>query len=74
MIIFDIPFAPLRHGGWSVGACNNGRSKFKSRIDALRFAINAALEVQQQGDDALITIEGVDGRWRMFDHRARGLV
>ncbi|WP_426690656.1 hypothetical protein [Rhodanobacter ginsengiterrae] len=74
MIIFDIPYAPLHHGEWCVGSSNDGHSEFTSRLDALRYAINAALKVQQQGSDARITIEGVDGQWRMFDHRAKGIV
>jgi hypothetical protein len=73
MIIFDIPYAPLRDGGWSVDVSNDGRPKFKSRKDAIRFAVSAALKAQQQGGDTLITVEGVDGQWRMFDHRARGI-
>jgi hypothetical protein len=74
MIIFNIPFAPLRHGEWSVVVSNDGHPEFKSRLDALRFAISAALRVQQQGNDALITIEGVDGQWRMFDPQAKGVM
>jgi hypothetical protein len=74
MIVFDIPYAPLHQGEWSVGASNDGRSKFKSRLDALRFAISVAVKAQQQGNDTLINVEGVDGHWRMFDHRAKGVV
>jgi len=73
MIIFDIPYAPLHHGQWSVDVSNDGHPEFKSRKDALRFAVNTALKAQQQGDDTLITVEGVDGQWRMFDHRVRGV-
>jgi len=43
-------------------------------MDALRFAISAALRAQQRGNDTLITVEGVDGQWRMFDHLAKGVV
>ncbi|WP_158754029.1 hypothetical protein [Dyella sp. S184] len=74
MIIIDIPYAPSRHGEWSVSVSNDGHSEFKSRMDALRFAISAALRAQQRGNDTLITVEGVDGQWRMFDHLAKGVV
>jgi hypothetical protein len=74
MIVFDIPYAPPHHGEWSVGASNDRRSTFKSRLDALRFAISVAVKAQQQGNDTLINVEGVDGQWRMFDHRAKGVV
>jgi hypothetical protein len=73
MIIFDIPFAPLRHGEWSVEISNDGHSEFKSRKDALRFAVSSAVHAQRQGDDTLITIQGGDGQWRMFDYRAKGV-
>ncbi|HEV2679538.1 MAG TPA: hypothetical protein VGV14_03485 [Rhodanobacter sp.] len=73
MIIFDIPYAPLHHGKWSVEVSNDGHPEFKSRQDALRFAVSAALTAGH-GDDTLINIEGVDGQWRMFDHQAKGVV
>jgi hypothetical protein len=73
MIIFDIPYAPLRHGEWSVQVSNDGHSEFKSRKDALRFAVSSAVHAQQRGDDTLITVEGGDGQWRMFDHQVKGL-
>lgn len=73
MIIFDIPYAPSHPGKWSVEASNDGYSEFKSRQDALRFAVSAALKAQH-GGDTLINVEGVDGQWRMFDHQAKGVV
>jgi hypothetical protein len=73
MIIFDIPYAPLRQGEWSVEVSNDGHSVFKSRQDALRFAISSAVNAQQRGDDTLITVQGGDGQWRMFDHRVKGV-
>ena len=73
MIIFDIPYAPLGPGKWSVEVSNGGHSEFKSRQDALRFAVRAALEAQPE-NETLISIQGVDGQWRMFDHQAKGVV
>jgi hypothetical protein len=73
MIIFDIPYAPSHHGEWPVRVSNDGYPKFKSRQNALRFAVSSAIRAQQQGDETVISIEGVDGKWRMFDHRAKGV-
>lgn len=73
MIIFDVPYAPLRHGEWSVDVSNDGHPKFKSRQDAIRFAVGSALKAQQQGGDTLITVEGIDGQWRMFASRVKGV-
>lgn len=73
MIIFDIPYAPLQPGRWSVEVSNGSHSEFKSRQDALQFAVHAALTAQPE-NDALINVEGVDGQWRLFDHQAKGIV
>ena len=73
MIIFDIPYAPEPSGGWLVQASNHLRAEFRSRTDALRYAIDAALHEELRGDRSAINIEGADGRWRMFDPNAKGL-
>ncbi len=73
MIIFDIPYAPEPSGGWIVHASNDLHAEFRSRTDALRYAIDAALHEEQRGDTSAINIEGADGRWRMFDPNAKGL-
>ena len=72
MIIFDIPYSPA-NGRWAVQVSNDGHPAFKTRIDAIRFAVDRALKAQQRGDSALITIEGVDGRRRAFDHEVKGV-
>jgi len=73
MIFFDIPYSPAQMGTWSVDVSNDGSPEFNSRHEALRFAVSSALRAQQWGETSLITIEGVDGRWRMFDHMAKGV-
>ena len=72
MITFDIPYSPA-NGKWAVQVSNDGHPAFKTRIDAIRFAVDRALKAQQHGDDALITIEGVDGLRRSFDHEVKGV-
>ena len=72
MIIFDIPYSPA-NGRWAVQVSNDGHPEFKTRIDAIRFAVDRALKAKQRGDSALITIEGVDGRRRAFDHEVKGV-
>jgi len=70
MIIFDIPYSPA-NGRWAVHASDGGHPNFKTRIDALRFAVGAALETHRGGEGALVTVEGVDGLRRAFDHQAK---
>jgi hypothetical protein len=73
MIIFNVAYAPLHSGAWAVDVSKDGHPEFVSRQDALRFAIGAALKAETRGEDARIAIEGVDGRWRLFDHEAKGI-
>jgi hypothetical protein len=73
MTIFNIPYEPLQQGGWSVDASNQVLWKFRSRRDAIRFAVGAAVKAQQSGDESRIVIEGIDGRWRSFDHAVKGV-
>jgi hypothetical protein len=74
MTTFDIPYVQVHPGVWSVKAGEFDFPRFKSRVDALRFAITAALKSEQEGRTALIAIEGVDGQWRMFDYLEKGVV
>jgi len=73
MIMFSLSYAPVHPGVWSVDAGNNDCPEFKSRLDALRFAVGAAVRSEQGGHTALIAIEGVDGQWRLFDHQTKGM-
>jgi len=73
MIMFSLSYAPVHPGVWSVDAGNDDRPEFKSRLDALRFAVRAAVISEQGGHTALIAIEGIDGRWRLFDHQTKGI-
>ncbi|OOG52323.1 hypothetical protein B0E48_17295 [Rhodanobacter sp. C03] len=58
---------------WLVQVSNGGHPEFKTRVDAIRFAVGAARKVKHRGDEALITVEGVDGQRRAFDHDAKGI-
>jgi hypothetical protein len=73
MVIYDIPYAPCRDGGWHVDISNAGHRRFNKRRDALRFAIDCALSAQRRGEETLISIEGIDGVWRMFDRHVKGV-
>ena len=74
MIIFNVPYAPLRLRAWSVGVSRQDHSEFESRQDAVRFAVSSAKTSEHEGKAALVAIEGVDGLWRLFDHYAKGIV
>jgi hypothetical protein len=72
--MYKLFYAPMFPGVWSVDAGQYGCPQFKNRVDALRFAIRAALTSVQDGQSALVAVEGIDGHWRMFDHAAKGVV
>jgi len=74
MITFRVSYAPVHPGVWSVDTGDHVRPQFKSRVDALRFAIRAALKSEQDGATAFVAVEGIDGQWRMFDHAGKGIV
>ena len=74
MIIFNVPYAPLRLRAWSVGVSRQDHSEFDTRQDAVRFAVSSARTSENEGKAALVAIEGVDGLWRLFDHYAKGIV
>jgi hypothetical protein len=73
MVIYDVAYRPVSDGSWTVKASDDGYKEFPTRTDALRFAIDAALDAHRHGDDAAVSVEGADGRWRLFDEHAKGL-
>jgi hypothetical protein len=74
MTAYRLSYAPVQPGLWAVDTGNDVCPQFKSRVDALRFAIAEALKSEQDGHHALIAIEGIDGQWRMFDHAGKGIL
>jgi hypothetical protein len=66
--IYEIPYHPDDSHRWPV--CVDGRvlSRFDSRFEALRSAVNQAAA---EGGDASIGVEGVDGIWRPFGSDAK---
>jgi hypothetical protein len=74
MITFRVSYAPVQPGVWSVDTGGRVCPQFKSRVDALRFAIRAALKAEQGGANAFVAVEGIDGHWRMFDHAGKGIL
>ncbi len=74
MVTYDVPYQPVPDGHWAVKSSADGQRRFLTRTDALRFAMGAALDARQHGDTAAIAIEGADGRWRLFDERAKHLM
>jgi len=74
MVMLRISYAPVQPGIWAVDGGDFNHLQFKSRVDALRFTIRAAMKAEQQGDSAFVVVEGVDGHWRMFDHAGKGIL
>jgi hypothetical protein len=67
MFVFDIPFRPQQDETWAVthpaGSCH----RFCARHDAVRFAAKEAARLAGlEGKKVLLSIEGEDGRWRLF--------
>lgn len=67
MLIFDIPYHAQNDGTWAVDKPGGARRAFHSRHDAVRFAAKEASGMSgRRNETALLSIEGDDGRWRLF--------
>ena len=64
MIVFDIPLLPA-HDAWNVDLPSGSR-RFFTRHEALQFAAAEASRLTRSGQCAFLSIEGSDGRWRLF--------
>jgi hypothetical protein len=68
MLLFDIAFAPNQTRCWDVHVPGDGQQSFASREAAIKYAMEQARNRTLQGStDAFISIEGADGKWRIFD-------
>ncbi|KLD76255.1 hypothetical protein Y886_22355 [Xanthomonas hyacinthi DSM 19077] len=66
--IYEIPYHPDDSHSWPVSLNGQVISRFDSRFEALRSAVNRA---SADGGDASIGIEGADGIWRPFGSDAK---
>jgi hypothetical protein len=67
VISYEIPFAQLSDGTWSVSVNHAEGQHFASRVAALNHALTEAKALARRGKATMISIEGADGRWRAFD-------
>ena len=70
---FDLPFAADAQGMWTMTSANGVRHDFRSRIEALEFALHEARDHLPCARGA-IRVEGADRRWRSFDGELKALV
>jgi hypothetical protein len=66
--IYEIPYVPDDGHSWPVRVDGRVLSRFESRFEALRSAVNQA---SAEGGDASIGVEGADGIWRPFGSDAK---
>jgi hypothetical protein len=66
--IYEIPYQPDDGLSWPLSVDGEVLSRFDSRFEALRSAVNRAAA---EGGDASIGIEGADGVWRPFGSDAK---
>jgi hypothetical protein len=65
MVVFDIPLHPPDNL-WRV-ACPDGEScTFSSRHQAVACAAKLAARLRNAHGEAYLSLEGEDGRWRLF--------
>lgn len=76
MLVFDIPFHPP-HDIWTISLPSGACRAFAERHDAVRFAAREASQLtSREGKQVYLSIEGEDGKWRLFgpDLKAPSLV
>jgi len=65
MRVFDIPLAPPDHT-WAVSIPNGERRQFGARHEAVVYAAKVAAQIDTMSGGAYLSIEGEDGKWRLF--------
>jgi hypothetical protein len=72
MVLLDIPFQPDATACWRISVPGEGLRIFADRPAALRFAMDLAKKQDEtMGHVTYISLEGADGRWRLFDANFR---
>jgi Uncharacterized protein conserved in bacteria (DUF2188) len=65
--LFEIPFCPESEHGWTIPIPGDGEKQFRSRDDALAFALQLAKQQRYaEGKESFLCVEGADGQWRLF--------
>lgn len=71
MMMFDLPYAPDEEGAYPLSINESPPLRFSSRQAALSYAVKLANQRADHGKDYAINLEGGDGKWRLFQGRAR---
>ncbi|MGY3230889.1 hypothetical protein ACVWWJ_002373 [Luteibacter sp. HA06] len=67
MLVFDIPFHPPDDENWTVDLPCGEQRAFDARHDAVRFAAREAARLKStEGLETYLSLEGEDGKWRLF--------
>lgn len=64
MLVFDIPINPPDHT-WAVSH-NGERRQFSARHEAVVYSAKLAARLDRTDGGAYLSIEGEDGKWRLF--------
>ncbi|APG04295.1 hypothetical protein BJI69_10570 [Luteibacter rhizovicinus DSM 16549] len=66
MVVFDIPFHPPQDT-WTIALPSGAQHAFSARHEAVRFAAREASRLTtSKGRQVFLSIEGEDGKWRLF--------
>ncbi len=67
MVVIDIPLDPPENGTWPVTLPSGDRRAFTVRHDAVNLAAKEAAKLAaRDGRKVLLSLEGEDGKWRLF--------
>lgn len=65
MLVFDIPLSPPDRI-WPVSVPNGESRQFPARHEAVAYAAKVAARLDGTSGGAYLSIEGEDGKWRLF--------
>ena len=67
MLVFDIPLHAPEQKTWTIALPCGERHEFDARHDAVKFAAREAARLKSvQGLETYLSLEGEDGKWRLF--------
>lgn len=67
MALFEIPYNSDEDDSWKIPIPGDGCQQFRSRDEALAFALKLTKERQSMEDGSnYLCVEGGDGIWRLF--------
>ncbi|HET6432193.1 hypothetical protein [Dyella sp.] len=67
LVVLQVPFERRVDGSWVVNVRHGEDRHFRTRVAGLAFAVEEARRLSRRDVPAIVSVEGADGHWRVFD-------